>query len=229
MTHHSCIGWVQAGGVWALRVLHFCVCPKLVHCSYVCHGLEARLCILPLIFDLLWCELFYNFPFFMACSLSGLSFAWLWAFLPLAYSFAPFVDLLPFLPYHSTIPTVMLFDLCLLGLFHWIYTHVTLGFLVPLHCLWAPLSHVLLLGHPLPICFPWSFLVHFLILYSHGFLLTLLDFLGPITISFIFEAHAFSINPLLSHFITSGLLWPILTFLHHKMPMGLLFISLGSF
>ena len=24
---------------------------------------------------------------------------------------------------------------------HWIYTHATLGFLDPLHCLWAPLSH----------------------------------------------------------------------------------------
>ena len=46
---------------------------------------------------------------------------------------------------------VMLFDPCLLGLFHWIYTYVTLGFLVPLHCLWAPLSHFLLLGHPRPI------------------------------------------------------------------------------
>ena len=46
------------------------------------------------------------------------------------------------------IPAMMLFNLCLLGLFHWIYTHVTLGFLVPLHCLWAPLSHFLLLGHP---------------------------------------------------------------------------------
>ena len=123
---------------------------------------------------------------------------------------------------------MMLFDPCLLGIFHWIYTHVTLDFLVPLHCLWALLSHFLFLGHPRPICFPWTF-AHFLILHSHEFLLTLLDFLNPITISFILEAHGFSINPLLSYFITSSLLWPILTFLHHIMPMGLLLLSLGSF
>ena len=60
-----------------------------------------------------------------------------------AYSFTPFVVLLPFLPYHSAIPAVMLFDPCLLDLFHWIYTHVTLGFLDPLYCLWAPLTHLL--------------------------------------------------------------------------------------
>ena len=102
----------------------------------------------------------------------------------------------------ATIPTVplchsccvMLFDPCLLGLFHWIYTHVALGFLVPLHYLWAPLSHFLLLGHPRPICFPWASSAHFLILHSHELLLTFLDFPGPITISFIFEAHWFTIS-----------------------------------
>ena len=124
---------------------------------------------------------------------------------------------------------VMLFDPCLLGLFHWIYTYVTLGFLVPLHCLWAPLSHFLLLGHPRPICFPWASSAHFLILHSHELLLTFLDFPDPITISFIFEAHGFSINSLFSHFITSALLWPIFTFLHRIIPMRILFLSLGSF
>jgi len=89
MTHHSYIGWVQVGGVWALRLLHFRVCPKLVYCSCVCHGLEAHLCILPLILDLLWCELFSDLPFFMACFLQGLGFAWLWAFLSLAHSLLP--------------------------------------------------------------------------------------------------------------------------------------------
>ena len=39
-----CIGWV---------VLHFCVCQKLIHCSYIFHGLEVHLCILSLIHDLL--------------------------------------------------------------------------------------------------------------------------------------------------------------------------------
>ena len=103
---------------------------------------------------------------------------------------------------------------------HWIYAYVTLGFLDPLHCLWAPLSHF----------FPlWASLAHFLIMHSHGFLLTLLGFLGLITLSFILGAHGLSINPLFSYFITSGLLWPILTFLHHIMPIGLLLLSLGSF
>ena len=111
---------------------------------------------------------------------------------------------------------------------HWIYTHATLGFLDPLHCLWAPLAHFFLLGHPRPICIPWASLAHFPILHSHGLLLTLLGFLGPITLSFIVGAHGLSINSLLSYFITFDLLWLILTFLHHIMPMGLLFLSLGS-
>ena len=112
---------------------------------------------------------------------------------------------------------------------HWIYTHATLGFLDSWHCLWAPLSNFFPLGHPWPICFPWASSTHFLILHSHGLLLTLLDFPDPITLSFILGVYGFSINPLLSYFITSGLLWPILTFLHHIMPMCLLLLSLGSF
>ena len=75
------------------------------------------------------------------------------------------------------------------------------------------------LGYPRPI----------LILHSPGPLLTLLGFSSPITLSFILSAHGLSINPLLSYFITSSLLWLILTFLHHIMPMGLLFLSLDSF
>ena len=109
------------------------------------------------------------------------------------------------------------------------FTYVTLGFLGPKHCLWAPLVHSLLLGHPWPICFPWVSSAHFLILHSHELLLILLGFSGPITISFILGAHELSINPLLSYFITSELLWLILTFLHHIMSMGLLFLSPGSF
>ena len=111
----------------------------------------------------------------------------------------------------------------------WIYTHTALGFLDPLHYLWAPLSHFFLLRQPWPICFPWAFSAHFLILHSHGLLLTLLGFPNPITLSFILGAHGLSINPLLFYFIALGLLWPILTFLYHIMPMGLLLLSLGSF
>ena len=95
--------------------------------------------------------------------------------------------------------------------------------------LWAFLTHYTAYGLLWPICFPWAFSAHFLILYSHGLLLTPLDFPDPITISFILKAHWLPINPLLSYFITLNLLWPILTFLHHIMPMGLLLLSLGSF
>ena len=112
---------------------------------------------------------------------------------------------------------------------HWIYTYATLGFLGPLHCLWSLLSHSFLLGHPWPNCFPLTSLAHFLILHSHGFLLTLLGFPSPITLSFIFEAHGLFINFLLSYFSSSGLLRSILTFLYHIMPMSLLLLSLGSF
>ena len=80
MTHHSCIGWVQVGSAWVLRVLHFCVLLKLVCCPFVCHGLKARLCILLLILDPLWRELLSDFSFLTACSFQGLCFAWLCAF-----------------------------------------------------------------------------------------------------------------------------------------------------
>ena len=110
-------GWVQVGNAWALCMLQFCACPKLVCCSRVCHGLEARLCVLTLILDFLWCEPFSDPLFFMACFLHGLGLTWLWAFFPFSSLFAPSVGLLVFLPHHSTVPTVVLFDLCLLGLF----------------------------------------------------------------------------------------------------------------
>ena len=55
----SHIGWVQAGGAWALRVLSFHVCPKSACCSCVCRSLEACLHSLPPFFVLL-CRLFYN-------------------------------------------------------------------------------------------------------------------------------------------------------------------------
>ena len=101
--------------------------------------------------------------------------------------------------------------------------------------LWAFLTHSIaygLLWHisfSLGILSPFSFLGHpwpIPILHSHGFLLTLLGFLGPITISFTFGVYGLSVNPLLTYFIILGLFWPILTFL---LPMGLLLLSLGSF
>ena len=38
----SCIGWVQAGEVWALRMPLFHICPKSVCCSCVCRGWPAQ-------------------------------------------------------------------------------------------------------------------------------------------------------------------------------------------
>ena len=84
---------------------------------------------------------------------------------------------------------------------------ITCGLLCPILFLLGILGSFAFLGFPWPI---------FLILHFHELLLTLLDFLGPITLSFILGAHGFSINPLpFFACITSGLLWPILTFLHH--------------
>ena len=72
----------------------------------------------------------------------------------------------------------------------------SLGFL--LHCLRALVFHLFPLGHPWPICFPWASSALFLILRFHGFLLTPLGFLGPITLSFILGAYGLSISPFLS-------------------------------
>ena len=156
--------------------------------------------------------------------------------------FAPSVNLLAFLPCHSVIPAMVLFDPCLLGLFwaycmlffhlitvtqhcHWVYLHAT----------WTSLTHSIAYGLPQPISSslgildPFSFLGHpqsIPILHSHGLLLTLLGLHGPITISFTLGVHGLSFNSLLTYFITSSLLWLILTFL---LPMGLLLLYLGSF
>ena len=118
--------------------------------------------------------------------------------------------------------SVWLLDLylCYFGL-SWPIT-LFMGSFVQFLSSWASSTHLFSLTHLLS-------LAHFLILHSHGLLLTLLGFSGPITLSLILGARGLSINPLLSYFITLGLLWSILTFLHHILPMDLLLISLGSF
>ena len=140
---------------------------KLVHCSCDCHGLEARLCILPLILDLLWREMFSDLSFYIALLLSRARPCLIVVFSPFSLFFTHSIVLLPFLAYHSAIPVMVLSDSCLLGLFgllpillsmtqygHWIYTHATLSSLNPLHYSWASLSHFFLLEHSWPICFP---------------------------------------------------------------------------
>ena len=139
-----------------------------------------------------------------------------------------------FLLHYSAIPAVMSFGLSLLGFFGlaacsslndsaW-----SLGFFL-LHYLRAPVSHLFPLGHPWPICFPWASLAYFLTLRSHGLLLTPLGFPGPITLSFILWG-LWACHQPFTFFtcITSGLIWPILTFLHHILPMSLLLLSLWA-
>ena len=104
--------------------------------------------------------------------------------------------------------------------------------------LWTFLAHYIACGLLWPISFSLGIfgpflalgiLGPFLILHSHGLLLILLGFPGPITLFLILVAYGLPISPLLSYLITSGLLWPILTLLLHIMPMSFLLPFLGSF
>ena len=92
------------------------------------------------------------------------------------------------------------------------------------------MSHLFSLGHPWPICFPWASLTIFLTLRSHGFLLTPLSFLDPITLSFILGTHGLAINPLLS---LLALLRAYVTHSHfstsHTAHEFVTSLSLGSF
>ena len=178
-----------------------CACFTFFACYLcICRDLEIGLYILPCTFGFLWRGLFSNLPFFMTCFFWGLGLVGSWAFLPPAYSIFILWPCQHFLPYHSAIPTVMLFDsilldlfgpavcfppndsVCSLGLFlHCLWAHVPFPF-------WASLAHLLSL----------SFLGPFPILLSHELLLTLLDFLGSITLYLILGANGSSISPLLS-------------------------------
>ena len=109
---------------------------------------------------------------------------------------------------HSIIPAVKLFASILLGLFRPTVYSSPNGpvrpLVLPLHHWWAPVSHLLSLGRPWPICFPWASFALFLTLHSHGLLLSSLGFPGPIALSLILGAHRLAINPLLS---LLSLLW----------------------
>ena len=71
---------------------------------------------------------------------------------------------------------------------HWVFYYITFGLLCPIYFLLGILGPFTFLGHP------WSFLI----LCSHGLLLTHLGFPDPITLSFILRAHGLSISPWLS-------------------------------
>ena len=186
-------------------MLYFYVCLKFAYCLCVCRDLWAFLHILPPILNFLWRELLSDSLFSMARSL------WGWALLDCGlFFFQPilllFSAVLHFLLHYSVIPVVVLFDPSLLGFFGpAAYSSLndlvwSLGFL--LHYLRAPVFHFLL-----GILGPFTFLGHpwtFLILCSHGLLLTPLGFPGPVTLSLILGAHGLAINPLLS---LLALLW----------------------
>ena len=84
---------------------------------------------------------------------------------------------------------------------------------------WASLAHLLHLGFLIPFtnsAFPWA-ITNFIGLSWPNYFILILGIYG------------LAINPLLSLFaLLLGLQWPILTFLHHILPMGMLFLSLRA-
>ena len=210
------------------------MCPWLVCCLCVCHDLKARLHILLLVLDFLWCEWVSEPSFFMSHFLPRLDLAWLWDFPSLICSLPLFTGLLALLPCHSIISVVLLFDPYLLGLFwaycmfflflilvaqyyYWASIHAVLGFLGPFHCFWASLAHFISLG----ILGPFHFLRHprpIPILYSYGPLIILLGF--PDTdyhILYSWGLWAFLPTPYsLNSLLWASLAYPCLLFTSHN-------------
>ena len=167
----------------------------------------------------------------------------------MGFSFSnPFLTLfaspLILLPFHLIIPAMLLFNLCLLGLFwaccilsfcsipvaqHYHWASTILGFLGPFHCFRASLAHFILLS----ILDPFHLLGHprFIpILHSHWFLLNLLGFPSPNYHILYFGVYGLFHQSFIYLILYFGLLWPILAcFLFLIMFMGLPLISLGSF
>lgn len=186
----SYIGWVQAGGAWALRVLPFHVCSKSAYYSCVCCGLELRLYSLPLFFVLLYGP-FYNSLFPLGAGLH----------LILGFTFLLAYFLIAIMSYHITLlfllywldPTVPFLDLpCVLSHDY--------GF----SYLWAPVSLLFSLRHPLLICLPWASSTLF---FNFVFPWAFTNFIRlpwPNYLILIFGVCGLAINPLLSLFT---LLW----------------------
>ena len=109
-----------------------------------------------------------------------------WALLDsgLCFSLAHPFSCYPLLPYHSIIHAAKLFASILLGLFGPAVYSSPNGPVRPLVLLlhhWrAPVSHLLSLGHPGSVCFPWASSAIFLTLHSPGLLLNSSGFPGPI-------------------------------------------------
>ena len=192
MAHYPCIGWVQIGGAWALCVFYSHVSLGLVCCSCICHGLWISLIllrILLLIFNPLWHGVtgssFSASHFFL-----GLGFARVWV-LPSSIQLLPSLWiswhlchasplLLPC--YRLTCTWRASFGLAAYFSFTQFTLPCTSAGLVLMLSL-AFLAHFIPLGILGPLHFlghPWSIPL----LHSHGLLLNLFGFPGPITIPF---------------------------------------------
>ena len=169
----------------------------------------------------------------MACSFWGLGFAWLWVFLPSAHSFTLFCSLatischtaLLFLLWYYLTQTckaslgLLLILLPMTPYDHWAFYYIACGLLCSIYFLLASLAHLLslgILGHFSNSAFPWAITNSFGLPRPNFFILH--------------PWGSWTFHQPLSFFtcITSGLLWSILTFLHHMLPMGLLLLSLQA-
>ena len=132
-----------------------------------------------------------------------------------------------FLPYHFVIHAVMLLGPSLLGLFG-LVTYDSVQSFGPflLYYLRAPVSHLFSLRHPWPICFAQASLALFLTLHSHELFNNFFE-LPRANDLILHHWGSWACHQPLTFFacITLGLLWPILTFPHHILPMSLLFLS----
>ena len=95
------------------------------------------------------------------------------------------------------------------------------------------MSLLFFLRHPWPICLPWDFSAFLLTLYSHGLLLTSLDFLDLITL---YSSFGFMGLPSIPYSLCLHCFGPATAhsyfFPHHTLPMDLLFtiyLFSGSF
>ena len=212
----SCIGWIQAGEVWALRVPLFHICPKSACCSCVCRDWPAQSAVR------FW--LFSDFPFLYGLPYSGLGLACRWALL----FFNPPFFLLPSLTtplYHSCYEVVLPQSgwaslACHLSFSQWPSTAID--------------SYIIsLTGSCVPFVFPWTSWVRLL---SLGFLGPFLNFAFPWAFTEFFGLpwpnyiihHPWDLwachQPLTFFaFITLGLPWLIFTFPHHILPMVFFF------
>ena len=205
----SHIGWVQAGGAWASRVLSLHVCPRSACRSCVCRDLEACLHGLLLSFVLL-CRLFYNSLLTLGTGPP----------LILGFTFLPAHFMVAIMFCHILLPSCSAIfschsccnDLILPSPFGPTVYSFPNGLTRP----WAflPMGSCVLffLGNPWPICLPWASSTLLLTLYSHGLLLTLLGFLAQLLHTLPWGLWVCHQSPTFFACIALGLPQPILTF-----------------